>query len=127
MIQLGTTLRCNLPPRHIWVVLNDPNTCQGQVLMVNLTTLRPGCVDDVCVLDHADFEPLDRPTTVAYSRHETGLAAGLQRAVDSGYFAEITNVPKPALQKMIEGARQSPELPESAKRLLPPCSQAAKL
>jgi hypothetical protein len=120
MIQLGTTLRCNLPPRHIWVVLNDPDASNGQVLMVNLTTLRPNCVDDVCILDHADFEPLDRPTTVAYSRHETGYATGLQQAVDSGYFVEITPVPAATLQKITEGGRQSSGLTEAAKRLLPP-------
>jgi hypothetical protein len=120
MIQFGTTLRCNLPPRHIWVVLNDPNACDGQVLLVNLTTFRPNCADDVCILNHADFEPLDRPGTIAYSRHETGFAAGLQQAVDSGYFTEITSIPAATLQKIVEGGRQSSELPESAKRLLPP-------
>lgn len=120
MIEFGTTLRCNLPPRHIWVVLNDPNACNGQVLMVNLTTLRPNCVDDVCILGHEDYDPLDRSTTVAYSRHEMGYASGLQQAIALGYFSEITPVSKAALQKIVEGAWQSPELPEAAKKLLPP-------
>lgn len=120
MIQLGTTLRCNLPPRHIWVVLNDPDVSNGRVLMVNLTTLRPNCVDDVCILDHGDFELLDRPTTVAYSRHETGFATGLQQAIEMGYFAEITPVPVATLYQIIAGARQSPGLTAAARRLLPP-------
>lgn len=120
MIGRGTTLRCNLPPRHIWVVLNDPSASHGQVLMVNLTTLRPDSVDEICILGPADFDPLDRPTTVAYSRHETGFATGLQRAIETGYFAAITPIPAATLRKIIEGGRRSPCLTEAAKRLLPP-------
>ena len=88
--------------------------------MVNLTTLRPNCVDDVCILGHADYDLLDRPTTVAYSRHEIGYASGLQQAFASGYFSEITPVSKATLEKIVESAWRSPELPEAAKQLLPP-------
>ena len=88
--------------------------------MVKLTTLRPNCVDDVCILGHEDYVPLDRPTTVAYSRHEMGYASGLQHAIALGYFSEITPVSKATLQKIVEGAWRSPELPEAAKHRLPP-------
>lgn len=88
--------------------------------MVDLTTLRSSSVDDSCILDHADFELLDHPTTVAYSRHKTGFATGLQQAIDSGFFTEITPVPAATLRKIIECGRRSPELTEAAKRMLPP-------
>jgi len=76
MIGLGTTLRCNLPPRHIWVVLSNPQLTEGKILVVNLSTLREGCIDDVCILGPEDYDLLTHPTTVAYSRHEMGNAAG---------------------------------------------------
>lgn len=47
MIALGTTLRCNLPPRHLWVVLSDPQQTGDDLLLVSLTSLREGCVDDL--------------------------------------------------------------------------------
>lgn len=69
MIALGTTLRCNLPPRHLWVVISDPQQTGDAILLVSLTTLREGCVDDVCILNAPDF-PGDptHATTAAYSR-----------------------------------------------------------
>jgi len=72
---LGTTLRCNLSPRHIWVVLTDPARTGGDVLLANLTSLTDDCVDDACVLEPADFALLTHKTTVAYSRCQVGTAA----------------------------------------------------
>jgi hypothetical protein len=46
MITLGTTLRCNLPPRHIWIVITDPARTKGDILLANLTTLTDDSVDD---------------------------------------------------------------------------------
>ena len=78
MIRIGTTLRCDLPPRHIWVVLSDPAANGGRILMVNMTTLRDSCVDDDCVLGPADFVLLTHATAVAYSRAQAGPAAAIE-------------------------------------------------
>ena len=72
MIALGTTLRCNLPPRHIWVVLSDPQRTGGNILVVNMTTLTEDCVDDLCILGPEDFVLLTHRTVIAYSRHRAG-------------------------------------------------------
>jgi hypothetical protein len=34
MIALGTTLRSNRPPRHIWIVITDPARTNGELLLV---------------------------------------------------------------------------------------------
>ena len=120
MIGLGTTLRCNLPPRHIYIVLSDPAQTAERILLVNLTTLDDDCVDDACILEPADYSLLTHATTVAYSRAQEGAAATLQQLVDDGDFRLITPIPTATLAKILKGAHQSRELSNSQKRLLAP-------
>ena len=121
MISRGTTLRCNLPPRHLWVVLSDPRQTGDAILLVSLTTLRDGCVDDVCILDAPDFPGyLTHATTVAYSRAKAGSANALAESVAHGSFTFVSPIPRSTLSKIIDGARRSDELSASNKKLLPP-------
>lgn len=121
MIALGTTLRCNLPPRHLWVVLSDPRHTGDAILLVSLTMLREGCIDDACVLSASDFPGfLIHATTVAYSRAKAGSAAALSASVANGSFTIVSSVPEETLAKIIEGARTSEELSASNKKRLPP-------
>jgi hypothetical protein len=120
MIRLGTTLRCDLPPRHIWVVLSDPSANGGRILTVNMTTLRESCVDDACVLGPEDFVLLTHVTTIAYSRAQAGPVAGIEGLIRAGQFLEVESVPAATLAKMIAGARKSDQLAPALKRLLPP-------
>lgn len=119
MIELGTTLRCNEPPGHIWVVINEPSKSNGEILVVNMTTVRDGTIDVACILDGTDYKLLNRPTTMAYSRAHSGKATNFERAVSEKKFSIITPVPKATLKKIIDGAHNSPELSEAKKRLLP--------
>lgn len=120
MIRLGTTLRCELPPRRIWVVLSDPATSGGRILMVNMTTLRDSCVDDACVLGPEDYDLLTHATTIAYSRAQAGPVAAIEGLIRTGQFIEVESVPAATLTKIITGARKSPQLAPTHKRLLPP-------
>ena len=120
MIRLGTTLRCNLPPRHVWIVLSDPAQTGGRILLANLTTLTEDCVDDACILGPADYPLLTHATTVAYSRAQTGTAAVLQELVDDGDFRLITPIPATTLAKIVKAARRTRELSDSQKQLLAP-------
>ncbi|MCX7045994.1 MAG: hypothetical protein NTX50_10990 [Candidatus Sumerlaeota bacterium] len=119
MIELGTTLRCNQPPRHIWIVLSDPEATAGQILFVNLTTLRDSSIDDTCILGPEDYIYLSHRTTVAYSRAVSGSSEALERAIQKGDFCFLDKLPKAALRKAIEGAHKSRELSEAKKKLLP--------
>lgn len=118
MIALGTTLRCNLPPRHIWVVLSDPQRTGGDILMVNMTTLTENCVDDLCSLGPEDFDLLTHTTTVAYSRHRAGPVTALHRLIDEGSFAVVKPVAPATLQKILDGARRTGQIPAARKVLL---------
>ena len=115
---LGTTLRCNLPPRHIWIVITDPARTGGEILIVNLTSLTEECVDDACILAQADFALLTHDTTVAYSRSQIGTDAKLDGLITQGVFTVVTPVPGATLQKILEGARNSRELSADKKRLI---------
>lgn len=118
-ITLGSALRCNYSPRHIWIVLSDPDRHDGQFLFVNLTTFGEWCVDDACILTHADYADLDRQSTVAYSRAKIGRREQLESAVEKGAFIELESVPKATLEKMIAGAHLSRQLSPEKKRLVP--------
>jgi hypothetical protein len=118
MVTLGTTLRCNLPPRHIWIVLTDPTRAGGDLLLANLTSLTDDCVDDACVLEAADFVLLTHRTTVMYSRAQVGTAAKLDQLIQQGVFTQVTAVPRGTLEKILQGARVSRELSADKKRLV---------
>jgi hypothetical protein len=119
MIGLGTTLRCNLPPRHLYVVLSDPAQTGGPILLVNLTALDDDCVDDASILGAEDYPRfLTHATPVAYSRAQAGTVARLQALVEGGHFRLIAPIPPPTPAKMLKGAHQSRELSDSQKQLV---------
>jgi hypothetical protein len=120
MGKLGSTYRCNLPPRHIWVIISNPSDHEGRFLFVNFTTRTERCLDDACILEPGDYPPfLTQITTVAYSRFVFGDLAGLKTLLETGQFSEMPLIPPITLQKIISGARSTPEMPKAAKSLLP--------
>jgi len=119
MIQLGSVFRCNQPPCHRWVVLSDPAEHGGRFLFVDLTTLRSASTDDACVLDVGDYPLLTHKTTVADSRAFVGNVEGLARAVRTGDFSPLPDMPSATLRRIIEGGRASPELSSAKKGMLP--------
>ena len=121
MPELGSTYRCNLPPRHIWIIISDPAGNGQRFVFVNLTTLTQSCVDDCCILQSADYPPfLTQATTVAYSRFKIGDVRGIDVLVAAGQFHEMPAIPGSTLQKIINGAHVTAELPAVAKAMLPP-------
>jgi len=119
MPKLGDTFRCSLPPRHIWVIITDPNV-NNYFLLVNITSLTDNCVDDVCILDPPDYPPfLTHRSTIAYSRYQTAHSEGIDSLLNSGLFIQMPAIPPATLNKIIDKARLSTELPDAAKILLP--------
>jgi hypothetical protein len=85
----------------------------------HLTTFGEWCVDNACILTHADYADLDRQSTVAYSRAKIGRREQLESAVEKGGFIELDPLPTETLEKMITGAHSSRELSPDKKRLVP--------
>jgi len=120
MASCGDTFRSNCPPRHIWVIISDPDDNEGKFVFVNLTTFTETCVDDGCILEPKDYPPyLTHETTVAYSRYHIGNETAIMTLLATGKFVEMPAIPPATLEKIIEGARSSPHLPPVAVKMLP--------
>ena len=120
LIDLGTTLRCNYPPCHFWVVLSNLAQTGGLFLFVNMTSFDGmTCTDDACLLEPSDYELLTHTTTIAYSGSHIGRVSDLTQSIQRGEFGLVTPVPPLTLAKIIDGARRSPELSRARKALLP--------
>ena len=120
LIRLGLTLRCAAEPRHIWVVLSDPNQTRGDILLVNFTTLRENTFDTSCILGPADYSELAHESVIAFSGSYIGSATKLEKAIQKRYFSIMDpQIPEAALEKIIAAARSSTSLPRAKKDLLP--------
>ena len=119
-LQPRMAFRCMAEPRHIHVPLFDPGAGTDDLLLVNFTTLRDTCVDDACILGPADYAELKHDSTIAYSLSKTGKQSLFCRAVAAGLFIRLEDLPEPAWQRILNGARNSPQLSSRQKKLLPP-------
>lgn len=119
MISLGTALKCVEYPYHRCVVLSDPQTNGGYVVLVRVTTDDGTWPDRDCLLGPADWGELDHASTVAYSTCKFGQAVkSLEAAIQRGLFTEVSAPPPAVLRRMIEAARGAEGIPPGAIRWL---------
>ncbi len=116
---LGMAYRCMEPPRHIYIPLFDTSLESDEMLLVNFTTMRDSSIDDSCILMPSDYEELTHETTVAYLIAMIGKKSAFLRALHSGKFIQLSDLPVPTLNKIIQGGHHSEELANTKKRLLP--------
>jgi hypothetical protein len=121
MPELGSTYRCNLPPRHIWIIISKPADHNDQFVFVNLTSYTDSSVDEECILEPHDFPQfITHETTAAYSHYHLGNVLGIDELLQNGSFIEIARVPPATLQKIINGAHETDQIPDVLKAMLPP-------
>lgn len=119
MIQLGAALKSTEYPYHRCLVLSDPPSNGGQVVLVRITTDDGTWPDRDCLLSPADWKELDHPSTAAYSTCKCGLALkSLEAAIKRGLFVEISAPPANVLRRIIETGRVAKGMPPLAKRWL---------
>jgi len=121
-IRPGTVFRPRAVGSHTHIVVTAV-TPLGKVLTVNWTTLDDECVDDACVLDRGDHPAIEHPSTVAYSRRELRDLVKLQQAIAAGLLALLPPLAPAVLNRVLSGARCSPELGADFKAMLPPVSE----
>ena len=120
MIQLGTALKINEPPFHRCLILSDPATNGGQVVLVRITTDDGTWPDRDCILTPGEWSELDHSSTVAFSTCKYGPAVkALETQIQQGKLVLIASPSQAVLRKVITVARTSAAMPPSAKRLLP--------
>jgi hypothetical protein len=119
MIQPGTALKSTEEPYHRCVVISDPQSNGGQVVLVRITTDDGTWPDRDCLLGPDDWCELDHQSTVAYSTTKCGPAVeALELAVKKGMFSVITSPPAGSLKRIIQAARTAKGMPPLARRWL---------
>jgi hypothetical protein len=119
MIRLGTALKTTEPPFHRSLVISDPESNGGQVVLVRLTTDDGTWSDRDCVLTPAEWNELEHDSTVAYTTSKYGPAVqALAAAVRAGKFNLIPSPPQAVLRKVIAAAHTAAGMPPAAKKLL---------
>jgi hypothetical protein len=119
MIRLGTALKSQEPPFHRCLVISDPQTNGGQVVLVRVTTHDGSWPDHDCILTPDDWNELEHESTVSYSTCKYGPAVkALETAIQRGLFQEISSPSVAVLRRVILAARSSAGMPPAAKKLL---------
>jgi hypothetical protein len=119
MIQFGTALKTTEFPYHRCVILSDPQTNGGFVVLVRVTTDDGTWPDRDCLVGPADWPELEHASTVAYSTCKWGPALKpLESAIQKGLFILITSPPASVLKRMVEAAHKAEGMPPGARRWL---------
>src|SRR5665213_362939 len=91
-LRVGTALKCRQEAYHRCLILSDPLTNGGHIVLVRVTTDDGKWRDLDCILTPADWKELDHNSTVAYSTAMCGrVEAELLTAIETGEFEVITS------------------------------------
>lgn len=117
MLRAGQTILLPKPGHdtaHLWVILTAPDA-QGQVLLINFTTLRPH--SDATVVIQSGEHPFVVHSTVAhYADVRLTGASAIEAAITSGHFRTHQDCSAALLGRLIAGVLASPYAPEKIKR-----------
>lgn len=118
-LRLGAALKCRQEPYHRCLILSDPLTNGGYIVLVRITTDEGKWRDRDCILTPADWTELDRNSTVAYSTALCGrVETELLNAIRTGEFEVIASPSLEMLRKVIAAGRSADGMPPKAQALL---------
>src|SRR5260370_33912661 len=107
MIKCGLCLRSNHEPRHIFVVVTDPDD-NDNILFVNFTSLANSRVSSAEVFNRSDYSLLSHESVIAYWKApRNAKGQPLQQAILNSDFAQLPNIPTATLERIIAEARTS--------------------
>ncbi|HEX6566777.1 MAG TPA: hypothetical protein VF020_20970, partial [Chthoniobacterales bacterium] len=117
MIRRGFCVRCTHHPRHIYVVLNDPQS-DGRILFVNFTSFDQDRDQGEEVFTAQDYRLLVHESVIAFWGTYPNVTAGkLARLVQSGDFVPLPDLPEATLQRIVATAKKSRHLSQTQKSL----------
>jgi len=118
-LRLGTALKCRQEPYHRCLILSDPPTNGGYIVLVRVTTDDGKWRDRDCILTPADWTELDHDSTVAYSTAMCGrVEAELLKAIQTGEFEVIASPSPELLRQVIAAGRAAEGMPPKAQAFL---------
>jgi hypothetical protein len=119
MLRAGQTILLPKPGHdlaHLWVVLTPPDA-QGQVLLVNFTTLRPHS-DRTVEIEPGEHPFVAHATVAHYADARLTAAPAIEAAITSGHFRQHQDCSPALLDRLLAGALASAYTPEKVKRRL---------
>ena len=108
----------NVPKAHPWVIISEPGSDDGQVLVVNWSTME-SWKENVCILRPEDHPSIDRDSTLIYSRSYFMPTEKIRASVRNGDLIELERVSPSVLRRIITGARKSTRVSNDKKQVLP--------
>ena len=109
--------------KHLFVALNDPRTFQGygprpHVVLVNVSTVRPGIPHDTTCVLAADSHPfVKQESFIAYRHTRIEPVAHVEEMVKQGVFEPKDPVTLALLTAINAGLRKSPFTKREFKQL----------
>lgn len=106
-------------PSHLWVVLSDPRQNADRVLVVNVSSSKPGRdVDAACLLKPGDHPFISKESFAVYAKAYAPSVEKLREGLNHGLLRFHEPVSNQLLQRLRSGAMQSSDLPREYKELL---------
>ncbi len=121
-MQVGETfldLKATTPP-HLWIVCSNPNA-NGDVVIVNLTKLHAGTIDDTCVLQRGDHPFVSTDTAVRYQSADVKPVRELEAKIQKGDCKHHQPASDQLMTRIREGAVASDYTPNRVKRAVMTC------
>ena len=113
MISLGNTFWATNPnsnnPPHLFFVLTDPAENEGHVMLVNMTTRRPGA-DESCLLRMGDHPCVTKESVAFYAGAIFPATRMLEQAQYTGLFVPAADADLKLIRRLLEGALSSRHL-----------------
>lgn len=126
MCERGSCLMVPSGPKgdHLFVVALGPSTLDGygpaeQVILVSLTTVRPGLPhDQACVVHPGEHSFITHESYVYYREPRIHAALEVQARVNSGVWRPHDSCSAELLQRIVAGFRKSARLPRAYNEIL---------
>lgn len=119
--QMGTTFWTNPKhptiPSHLHIVISDPFKNEGEIAIVNVTTIR-GEHDDSCILIPGDHPRIQHPSYVGYARGWIVNLNSLVMLMDAMQIHRSPRMDLAVVARVQKGAMKSPKTPPRIKGLL---------
>jgi hypothetical protein len=107
----GCTFQLCGKGNHLRVVISKSHGDDGRVLVVNLTDAQ-NWQDTACVVQPGEHPFVTKPSAIAYRKAMAVSPETILEHIKRGTFARSDDMPAQVLQRTIDGAKASDDLPQ---------------
>lgn len=121
-LRIGGSFLEVLPDRpHLWFVCTQPDEA-GDVVILNVTSLKLWTRDRTCELQPGDHPFIRHASVVSYGRGRLARLLSLETSLASGVFRPQPAASPEVLVRIRDGALVSPYIPGDVRRAIINCS-----